>query len=310
MSNLAWAIAYRIIVSTQIMESIWDTLPKKGQLKPTCLQIRFLGAKGMISLDSRLPGEVLALRQSMIKFDAPGSSTDIEICESAVKPLPMYLNRQFIKILEDMGVEESYFLNLQATEVRRLRMVADNPLNASNFLTRQSIGETVHLPWLITELAMLNLDFRSDGFLRDTVELALLAELRKLKHKTRIPVEKGWHLHGLMDETEYLEEGQIFCSVIVDGVPNCLVGKDLIVSRAPALHPGDCTCKLLFPWFHSQFLVVGRTLHLLFAPPCMLTCNSGRRSYATRRLPTAKATQLHMLQPKGFTRSAKSTQRW
>lgn len=228
------------------MEKIWDALPKKGQLKPTCLQVRFQGAKGMISLDSRWSGEVLALRDSMIKFNTPGSFADIEICEGATKPLPMFLNRQFIKILEDMGVEEDYFLNLQAAEVRRLRAVADNPWNASNFLTRQSIGETVHLPWLITELAMLNLDFRSDGFLRDTVELALLAELRKLKHKTRIPVEKGWHLHGLMDETGYLEEGQIFCAVIVDGVPIHITGKDLIVSRAPALHPGDCTCKPLF----------------------------------------------------------------
>ncbi|CAG8983895.1 hypothetical protein HYALB_00005534 [Hymenoscyphus albidus] len=227
--------------NNRVFSDGWAELPKKNRLNPTCLQIRFLGAKGMISLDTRLSGEVLALRRSMIKFDAPESFSDIEICEGAIKPLPMYLNRQFIKILEDMGVEKSFFLNLQAAEVSRLRMVADDPLNASKFLTRQSIGETVHLPWLITELAMLNLDFRSDGFLRDTVELALLGELRKLKYKTRIPVPKGYHLHGLMDETGFLEEGQIYCAVIVDGVVKHIVAKNIIVSRAPALHPGDCT---------------------------------------------------------------------
>jgi RNA dependent RNA polymerase len=192
----------------------------------------------MISLDSRLQNDALVLRPSMIKFDG-STSADIEICEAAYKPLPMYLNRQFIKILEDMGVDDNFFLDLQARELQRLRDITDNPLNASAFLKRQSVGEPFHLPWLITALAARNLNFRSDGFLRDTVELALLSELRKLKHKTRIPIDKGYHLHGLMDETGYLREGEIFCSVVEDGVPQYITGKDLIVSRAPALHPGD-----------------------------------------------------------------------
>ncbi|KAG9237482.1 rna-dependent rna polymeras-like protein [Amylocarpus encephaloides] len=225
-------------VSPSVMKVIWERLPKKAGMKPTCLQIRFQGAKGMISLDTRLSGDVLAIRESMIKFRG-SKSADLEICEAAYKPLPMYFNRQFIKILEDMGVEDKYFLDLQAAEVKRLREVTDNPLGVSKFLTRQSIGETVQLPWFLEELALMNLDFRSDGFLKDVVEVALLAELRQLKHKTRIPVPKGYHLHGLMDETGFLEEGQIFCVVVVEGVSYCIAGNDLIVSRAPALHPGD-----------------------------------------------------------------------
>lgn len=192
----------------------------------------------MVSLDSRLQQDALILRPSMIKFGG-STSADIEICEAAYRPLPMYLNRQFIKILEDMGVDDKFFLELQAKEVRRLRDITDNPLNASTFLKRQSVGEPIHLSSFITSLANHNLDFRSDGFLRDVVELTLLSELRKLKHRTRIPVEKGYHLHGLMDETGYLREGEIFCSVVEDGVPRHIVGKNLIVSRAPALHPGD-----------------------------------------------------------------------
>ena len=197
-----------------------------------------LGAKGMISLDHRLEGDALVLRPSMIKFDG-STSTDIEICDAPYNPLPMYLNRQFIKILEDMGVKDRFFLNLQAQEVERLRMITDSPLNASSFLRRQTIGTPIHFPWLINKMAMMNLDFRKDGFLRDVLEMAILMELRLLKHKTRIPVEKGWHLHGLMDETGFLEEGQIYCSVTIEGKSQAIVGKDLIVTRAPALHPGD-----------------------------------------------------------------------
>ena len=46
----------------------------------------------------------------------------------------------------------------------------------------------------------MKLDFRHDAFLRNVLELTILMELRVLKHKSRIPVAKGFHLHGIMDE--------------------------------------------------------------------------------------------------------------
>jgi hypothetical protein len=193
----------------------------------------------MISLDTRLEDNVLVLRDSMIKFEA-SNKTDVEICEAAWKPLPLYLNRQFIKILEDMGTEDGFFLNLQAREVERLRMIIESPFNASTFLKRQSVGEVVYLPWLINKLSSMNLDFRRDRFLRNVLEMTFLIEIRLLKHKSRIPVEKGWHLHGIMDETGFLKEGQIYCVVKNEyGTLQAITGKNLIISRAPALHPGD-----------------------------------------------------------------------
>ncbi|CAL3973231.1 unnamed protein product [Diplocarpon coronariae] len=225
-------------MSAQMMSKIWDKLPSKKLVKPTLLQIRYQGAKGMVSIDTRLRGELLLLRRSMIKFD--GSTwPDVEICEAAYKPLKMFLNRQLIKILEDLGVDDKFFLKLQAEEVQRLRSITASPINASSFLKRQSIGIPINLPWLIGKLADLGLDFRRDGFLRDVLEMTLLVELRLLKHKTRIPVAKGWHLHGIMDETGFLEEGQVFCSAIVDGLPMAIAKNDILISRAPALHPGD-----------------------------------------------------------------------
>ncbi|PBP21236.1 RNA-binding, RBD [Diplocarpon rosae] len=225
-------------ISAEMMSKIWDKLPSKKLVEPSLLQIRYQGAKGMVSIDTRLRGELLLLRRSMIKFD--GSTwPDVEICEAAYKPLTMFLNRQFIKILEDLGVDDKFFLNLQAEEVQHLRSITDSPINASSFLKRQSIGIPAHLPWFIGKLTDLGLDFRRDGFLRDILEMTLLVELRLLKHKTRIPVAKGWHLHGIMDETGFLEEGQIFCSAIVDGVSMAIAKDNIVISRAPALHPGD-----------------------------------------------------------------------
>jgi hypothetical protein len=58
-----------------------------------------------------------------------------------------------------------------------------------------------------------------------------------LKHKTRILVEKGYHLYGIMDETGTLEEGQIFCTVRDNGVNKVIVGKRLIISRVRTISP-------------------------------------------------------------------------
>lgn len=193
----------------------------------------------MISLDCRLRGNVLNLRPSMVKF-LGSNSWDVEICEAAYKPLPAFLNRQFIKILEDMGVPYPSFLKLQTKEVRHLKTMTNNPWDVSKFFHRQSIGQSMNLARFVQELAHRNIDFRQDPFLRNVLEAALLVELRLLKHKTRIPVSEGQVLYGIMDETDYLKEGQVFCTYNDEnGQAQILVQKSVLVSRAPALHSGD-----------------------------------------------------------------------
>ena len=131
----------------------------------------------------------------MIKFEGTKAS-DIEICGAAFKPLPMFLNRQLIKILEDLHVPDEAFLSLQADAVEKLRMTTVSPINAASFLDRNSIGKPARTPWLIRKLREIGLSFTDDDFLRNIVELALLVQLRELKHRSRIRVEKGVTLYG------------------------------------------------------------------------------------------------------------------
>lgn len=173
----------------------------------------------------------------MIKF--PGSdSLDIEICNSASRPLPYYLNQQSIKILEDMGVEDDFFLYHQDREVRRLQSTTSSSKLASDFLKRHAVGDRINLPWFIRKLDTLGCPFQDDPFLRKIIETAVLIELRSLKYKARIPVEDGYTLHGIMDETAFLKEGEVFCIVEKAGKPSIIVG-DVVITRSPALHPGD-----------------------------------------------------------------------
>jgi hypothetical protein len=183
----------------------------------------------------------------MIKFEG-STSNDLEICDATYKPLPVYMNRQFIKIMEDQHVKDSFFMELQAKEITYLRMIIESLVNASTFLKKQGVGDSFQFSELILRLAAIGIDFKDDGFLFHTMEAVLMSELRKLKHKARIPVPRGWHLHGIMDETGFLKEGEIFCVGVEEGVKNVITSEKLVITRAPALNPGDVrTAKAVMP---------------------------------------------------------------
>jgi hypothetical protein len=187
----------------------------------------------MISLDTRLEGERMLLRLSMIKFQSP-DQTEIEICGSASRPLPLRLNRQLIKIMEDLGVEPQGFLDLQSSAVEELRRTTQSPLKAAGFLEQNNVGQHARVPWLIRKLDAVNFHPLKDPFIRDVVELSTLIQLRELKHRSRIPVEEGVTLYGIMDEFDVLQEGEIYCCTdkhVVEG--------RVAITRSPALHPGD-----------------------------------------------------------------------
>ena len=133
----------------------------------------------------------------MIKFEVSSMETAaVEICGAANKPLSMYLNRPMIKILEDLGVPHDPFLELQRDAVERLRITTTSPINASTFFERNFVGRAVSLPWLIRKLSHIGLSFTEDDFLRNALELAVLVQLREIKHRSRILVENGTTVYG------------------------------------------------------------------------------------------------------------------
>jgi hypothetical protein len=67
-----------------------------------------------------------------------------------------------------------------------------------------------------------------------------MSSLRSLKYRARIPVRDGHLLYGIMDETNILKQGEVYIPVRHDdGTRLPLVRDRVIVTRAPALHPGD-----------------------------------------------------------------------
>ena len=233
-------------ISTAIL-GIIKRAHKKGKCtRSTVFQIRYGGAKGMLSLDASLPDDLMVLRPSMAKFEARGQ-LDIEICGTANSPSPAFLNKQLIKILEDLGVRPQVFKELLENNIRRLEYFGSEPLAAAFLLESGHISDVANIANLIRRLHSLKLQIFADDFLSKMVKMAGVVALQELKYRARIPLENDWDtwgikgltLYGIMDETGFLMEGQIFCPVqIHKGLFRVLEGR-CVITRAPCMFAGD-----------------------------------------------------------------------
>ncbi|KAK5072515.1 hypothetical protein LTR51_005153 [Lithohypha guttulata] len=217
----------------------WRLLKKasSSQEQPTLYQIRYKGAKGMISLDTRLQGHQLRLRDSMIKFTG-SPSDDLEICGTNARPLSFKLNRQLIKILRDLGVKPSTFEELQQNAVDKLRGSTSSVASAVDFLKLHLADSVTGLPTLLKALTDIDIDVTEDGFLREILGALLQVQLREIKYRSRIHVPQAVTLYGICDETDFLKEGQVFVTY-ADSGKHLHLNREVAVTRSPALHPGD-----------------------------------------------------------------------
>jgi len=234
-------------ISTQLARRIWRALQKRGSRStrramtyPRAFQIRLVGAKGMLSVDHRLSGDVVVLRDSMIKFDAPHSN-DVEIARAFVRPSKYYLNRPLIMILEGLGIPYDVFKNLQDAAVRDVEGAGTSLKNAANILDQFGLATSYRVSSVLNHLAKLDLSPSVMGdFYEQMLAFSIHHILRDLKNHARIPVNDGYTLVGVADIHKYLQGGEVFACVTVPET-NLLQYLDgpVLVSRSPIIHPGD-----------------------------------------------------------------------
>jgi RNA-dependent RNA polymerase len=90
-----------------------------------------------VSIDPKIPGEVLRLRRSQRKFEA-ATSWQLEIAKAGSTPVPGYLNRQIIMLLSDLGISDEVFLDLQDTHRREIELMMVNFEKAQEVVRRMS----------------------------------------------------------------------------------------------------------------------------------------------------------------------------
>ncbi|KAK6005708.1 hypothetical protein QM012_007350 [Aureobasidium pullulans] len=214
-------------ISLELLKKVWLLY---GLGNPVVLQIRQAGIKGVVSLDSRLLEDQFC---KVVMQHADHTLWCSTVSSSFLAFLPLRL--------EDLGVPLESFMTLQDEEVERLRMMTTNTFNASLLLGGTQTSKAAKLSGFLEMLADIGLEYHDDSFLRGVVEMAVLTKLRKLKYRARIPVWNAVTLYGIMDETEYLKEGQIYAVTqsSLNERREVLTRNKVIITRSPALHPGD-----------------------------------------------------------------------
>ncbi|KAN0128358.1 RNA dependent RNA polymerase domain containing protein [Lactarius tabidus] len=234
-------------ISKSLARKIWKALQKRGSRSarravtyPRAFQIRLVGAKGMLSVDHRLLGDVVVLRKSMIKFEAP-HSTDVEIAQAFVRPSKYFLNRPLIMLLEGLGIPYAVFQRLQDAAVQDVNEAARSLEKAAKTIDQFGLATSYRLSSTLLHLAKLDLTPSDLGDFYDRMlEISIHHILRDLKHYSRIPVHDGYTLVGVADIHHYLREGEVFaCASIPESNSIHYLEGPVLISRSPVIHPGD-----------------------------------------------------------------------
>jgi RNA-dependent RNA polymerase len=213
--------------------------PGRNKAHPCAFQVRFMGSKGMLSVDYTLSGRAICLRPSMIKFEAP-ESREIEIAQAFDKPGKYFLNRPLIMILEGLGVPYETFQGYQDDAVYEAQESTHSFATMAKLLETHGLGASFRLPSLMLGLDKLDVSPPNEIFINQLMEFAINHVLRELKQRARIPIPCGWTLVGVADVHNFLRNGQIFaCIKTFDKPEPMFLEGPILISRSPTIAPGD-----------------------------------------------------------------------
>lgn len=213
-----------------------------GLEEPSCaFQVRMQGYKGVLCADPSIDDAEcqVQFRPSMCKFVSNHPSLDI-IRTSRYGPA--FLNHQIITILQCMMVPTNNLIKLQRAMINRLNLMFDDRHVASDLLTPYSVGN-VGISAVI-KMIRSSISQYHDPFIANIISLFQCRKLKDVKFKSRIHVEQGVQLIGVLDETGTLEYGQLFVQYTtpssIEGPGSTVIVKgECLMSKMPAVHVGD-----------------------------------------------------------------------
>lgn len=245
------------LMSSDLAEKVAEKLRLNGREQiPSAFQVRFGGAKGMLTVwDAAFPksdklkqGQVeVVLRSSMKKFECNHKALEIV---GYSKRLPLFLNRQIVTLLSGLGVPDRVFEGLQNKVIHQLNraMQADGASDGLHLLyTSGALDGDIKLRLSgstmdIAEFYRAGLTCVNCEHLFNMMHAFRRRMIRELMLRARIPIdaEGGVCAIGVMDELGVLEPNQIFCQYTIPSSRQIkVVHGRVTVGRSPCLHPGD-----------------------------------------------------------------------
>ncbi|GFS52508.1 RNA-dependent RNA polymerase 1 [Trichonephila clavipes] len=220
-------------ISSELAEEVYKKLDVLDK-KPSAMQIRYAGCKGMLVVDPRLKGKTIRFRKSMKKFESDHNS--LEILKFSEKRA-CFLNRPFITILEQLGVSKEVFLKLQKEMIQKHISSMFHEWEACHFLHRHAL-----LRFDFLRMHTAGIHFTEDPLYRSMIYSLFQKQLELLKNKANIeiPADKGRNMFGVVDDTFTLEYGEVFVQYSDwDSDVPIIVKGTVVVTKNPCMHPGD-----------------------------------------------------------------------
>lgn len=231
-------------ISPSVLARVHAALPEER--KPSAIQIRYGGCKGMLVLDPTLEGDQIVFRDSMFKY--PSQSEELFILKTS-RPRVVKLNRPMITILSQkmtrsgvQDIEDGVFMRMQQD---CLEPYLDSLFNDRGTAALLQSESSLRMPY--RELAEAGLDLHAEPFFRSLLWALHHRCLKDLKDKMNIlvPPRFGRTMFGVLDETATLQYGQVYVRYSTDldrfgpdDESQVLTGR-VIVTKNPCIHPGD-----------------------------------------------------------------------
>eukprot|EP01054_Gregarina_sp_Poly1_P007436 Gregarina_sp_Poly_1__7435@NODE_412_length_8758_cov_48_108733_g335_i0_p1_GENE_NODE_412_length_8758_cov_48_108733_g335_i0NODE_412_length_8758_cov_48_108733_g335_i0_p1_ORF_typecomplete_len2015_score241_88RdRP/PF05183_12/2_2e120_NODE_412_length_8758_cov_48_108733_g335_i02686312 len=205
---------------------------------PSCIQFRFAGAKGVLSVydkgfEKLNDALCVQIRKSQNKFQATDFK-DIEVCDHA-RNIPFQFNKHMILLMDTLGVPAEAFTDVIRKETNLMRSIFDSRGNALRFLS---------LCLSLSDCIPMMMRFLRSGFhpQKDPFLKACLVHLRLWYWKEqllefRIPNANGATLFGIFDENRALK----YCNG--EGFPQVFIQ---VTPKAEAFNMGGQTLRNLF----------------------------------------------------------------
>ncbi|OKL63034.1 hypothetical protein UA08_01933 [Talaromyces atroroseus] len=222
---------------------------------PSAYQFRLGGCKGMLVLSAQARGREVHIRPSQEKF--PATHQGLEIIRWSQFSMAT-LNRQLISVLSSLGVPDKAFHKKLRKMVSNLEEAAHDEKAAMRLL--QKYVDPNQMTLVISQIVSDGFLVSKDPFVTSILTLWKAWQIKYLKEKAKIVIDRGACVLGVMDETATLQGfsyakaraqhssledklaalPEIFIQVyradekeykVIEGV--CLL------ARNPSLHPGD-----------------------------------------------------------------------
>lgn len=223
---------------------------------PSAFQFRLGGCKGMLVVSSEAQRQEIHIRPSQHKF--PADHNGLEIIRWSQFSMAT-LNRQIIIVLSSLGVSDEIFHEKLRTMLANLDEAMTSETQAVHLL--QKYIDPNQMTLFISQMVKDGFQKSKEPFVTSLLALWRAWQIKYLKEKAKIVIDRGACLLGVMDETATLKgysqnnipSGNASYEDKISALPEIFVqvsradqgGKYQVIegvcilARNPSLHPGD-----------------------------------------------------------------------